>query len=387
MSPISRRAFLYTSAATAIATHTASSAAQGLGSKLLLVGTQTAKTSKGIYSYSFDPVTGELTKIGLAAATENPTFLVAAPDRKTIIVANELESYEGQKSGAVSSFSLNPATGILSKVSQVPSKGGSPCHVAVDHTGSSVFAANYSGGSAISYKLTEHDHLSGSVSFYQYRGHGTDASRQEGPHAHRVTLSPDNKFLLVNDLGLDLIHIYTLDAPTARLTPNETAVWRAPDGSGPRALIFNPNGKYAYCVTEMTSQVIVLKWDAEAGSLTTVQELQLPIQPHEGAATGDDIVIDKTGRFAYVTNRGDDFIATIAVSADGSRLTFQRRSSCGGTVPRHLTLDPSEKWLMVANQGSDNIAVFARDPNSGHLAETGKSFPISIPQCLVFPLR
>lgn len=387
MNPITRRAFLTSSAATTLALHPAFASAQNpLTGKLLLVGTQTSGTSKGIYGYSFDPVTGELSKIGLAAATASPTFLVVAPDRKTIFAANEVEDFNGQRSGAVSSFSLDAATATLSQTSQVTSKGASPCHVAVDHTGACVFAANYTGGSAISYKVIEKDRLSAPVSFFQYVGHGPNADRQEAPHAHRVTVSPDNRYLLVNDLGLDLIHIYTLDTATAKLTLSEPPAWKAPAGSGPRALRFHPNGKFAYCVTEMMSQVIVLKWNPDAGTLETKQILQLPLQPQPGPITGCDIVLDKSARFAYVANRGDDFIATLAVSADGSRLTFQRRSSCGGKVPRHLILDPSERFLLIANQGSDNIAVFPRDVNSGQLSETGKSFSLAKPQCLVFPL-
>jgi 6-phosphogluconolactonase len=354
--------------------------------KLMLVGTQTGATSKGVYAYRFDSVSGELKKVGLAAAAANPTFLTMTLDRKTVIVANELEDFGGQKSGAVSSFSIDATTGAMTQLSQQASKGGSPCHVSVDHTGTSVFAANYSGGSAISYELSG-GKLSEAVSFEQYIGHGPNAARQEAPHAHRVTVSPDNKHLLVNDLGLDLIHIYALDAATGKLTPADTPAWKAPAGVGPRALQFHPNGKFAYCVTELTCQVIVLKWDADAGTLTTGQILQLPLQPHPGEVTGCDIVLDKSARFAYVANRGDDFIATLAVSADGSRLTFQRRSSCGGTVPRHLTLDPTERFLLIANQGSDTIAVFPRDTTSGQLSETGKTYPLSKPQCLLFPSR
>jgi 6-phosphogluconolactonase len=389
MYPISRRAFLANSAATTLALHPAFSGAQNpLTGKLLLVGTQTTGTSKGIYAYGFDSVTGELTKVALAAATASPTFLVTAPDRKTVFAVNEIGDFEGKNSGAVSSFALDAATGSLTQLGQQTTRGGSPCHVAVDHTGSSVFVANYIGGSAASYKLTgsARDRLSAPVSFFQYTGHGPNPDRQEAPHAHRVTVSPDNKYLLVNDLGLDLIHVYTLDAATAKLAPAETPAWQAPAGSGPRALLFHPNGKYAYCVTEMASQVIVLKWDGEAGTLETKQVLQLPLQPQTGPITGCDIVLSKDARFAYVANRGDDFIATLAVSADGSRLTFQRRGSCGGRVPRHLALDPTERFLLVANQGSDNIAVFPRDPASGQLSEMGKSFALAKPQCLVFPL-
>jgi len=387
MHSITRRAFLASSAASTLALHPALAGAQSaFTGKLLLVGTQTTGSSKGIYAYSFDSVTGEMTKLALAAATASPTFLVAAPDRKTIFAVNEIGDFEGKNSGAVSSCALDAATGSLTKISQQTTKAGSPCHVAVDHTGSSVFVANYTGGSAASYKVTGHDHLSEPVSFFQYTGHGPNPDRQEAPHAHRVTVSPDNRYLLVNDLGLDLIHVYTLDAATAKLTPNETPTWQAPAGSGPRALLFHPNGKYAYCVTELSSQVIVLKWDAEAGTLETGQKLQLPLQPQPGPITGCDIVLSKDARFAYVANRGDDFIATLPVSTDGSRLTFQRRGSCGGKVPRHLALDPTERFLLVANQGSDNVAVFPRDPASGQLSEIGKSFALAKPQCLVFPL-
>lgn len=388
MHPITRRAFLTSSAASTLALHPALAAAESpFTGRLLLVGTQTAAASKGVYAYSFDSVSGELKKVGLAAATANPTFLCMTPDRKTVIVANETEDFGGQKSGAVSSFALDAATGTMTQLSQQASKGGSPCHVATDHTGASVFAANYTGGSAISYRLNAHGQLSEPVSFVQYTGHGPNADRQEAPHAHRVTVSPDNKYLLVNDLGLDLIHIYALDAATGKLTPADTPAWHAPASTGPRALLFHPNGKFAYCITELTSQVIVLKWDADAGTLTTGQILQLPKQPQPGPITGCDIVLDKTARFAYVANRGDDFIATLAVSTDGSRLTFQRRSTCGGKVPRHIALDPTERFLLVANQGSDTIAVFPRDPNSGQLSEIGKTYPLSKPQCLVFPLR
>jgi 6-phosphogluconolactonase len=386
MNSITRRAFLATSAASAVTFHSPLASGQtAIPGKLLLVGTQTAATSKGVYTYNFDSATGELKKVGLATAAANPTFLCMTPDRKTVIVANELEEFGGQKSGAVSTFTLDHSTGTMTQISQQASKGGSPCHVSTDRTGASVFAANYSGGSAISFKLSGDRHLSEPVSFEQYTGHGPNVDRQEAPHAHRVTVSPDNKYLLVNDLGLDLIHVYALDAATGKFTPADTPAWKAPAGVGPRTLHFHPNGKFAYCVTELSCQVIVLKWNSETGTLTTGQILQLPIQPHSGEATGCDIVIDKQARFAYFINRGDDFVATLALSTDGSRLTFQRRSSCGGTIPRHLTLDPTEHFLLIANQGSDTIAVFPRDTTSGQLSETGKTYPLSKPQCLVFP--
>ncbi len=352
--------------------------------ELLMIGTQTVTgTSKGIYACNFDSATGELKQVELATEADNPTFLVLAPGGQLLIAANELEHYEGKNSGAVSSYALNRAARKLTKVNEVASKGAGTCHVAVDHTGHSAFGANYNGGSATSFKLAKDGHLSPAVSFEQYTGHGPNKDRQEQPHAHRVTVSPDNRFLLVNDLGLDKIHIYRLDADTAKLTLNDPPAWKAEPGSGPRALRFHPSGKWAYCVNEIKSTVDVLRWDGQRGALETIQRVELLPAGYKGPTRGCDIVLTRDARFAYVANRDDNFMATFTVAED-AKLQLQRRSSCGGKIPRHFALDPSEHWLLVANEQTDNIAVFSRDTASGRLADTGKSFPISKPQCLVF---
>lgn len=384
MKQINRRRFILGSAALSMVGRQGFALAQGVGGgQLLLVGTQTSGASKGIYAYSFDGAAGELKQVGLAAEADNPTFLALGPNGRTVLVANELDTYEGKSGGAVSSYTLDRASARLTKVNEVAAQGGGTCHVAFDHTGRSAFAANYGGGSAASFSVSADGRLSPAVSFLQYTGSGPDAQRQKGPHAHRVTVSPDNRFLLVNDLGLDVIHVYKLDAGTAKVTPNEPAVWRSAPGAGPRALQFHPNGRFAYCVTEMASGVVVLRWNAQPGVLETVQEVAMRPPEFRGVTGGDDIVIDREARFAYATDRFDDIIVTFAISADGGRLTLLNRTSCGGKVPRHLALDPSGRWLLVANQASDNISVLARDPKTG-LLTARKSFPLSKPQCLVF---
>lgn len=384
MKPLSRRSFLYASAAASLTAHPwFAHARAATGTQLLLVGTQTATTSKGIYAYAFDTATGDLKQIGLAAEADNPTFLTLSPKRDILFVANELDRYEGKSSGAISSYAINKHQARLIKISEVPSLGGGTCHVAVDRTGRSVFAANYTGGSAASFSLTDDGRLSPAISFEQYTGHGSNPDRQQTPHAHRVTVSPDNRFLLVNDLGLDSIHIYRLDADHATLTPHSPS-WKSSPGAGPRALRFHPNGRVAYCVTEMTSSVAVLQWDHKLGTLKTMQEISLRSEGHRGLTSGCDIVFDHHANFAYVADRFDDIIVTFAISPKDGRLTRLHRIACGGTVPRHLTLDPTGRWLLVANQTSDNIAILSRDPISGELKQTGKSVPLSRPQCLVF---
>lgn len=385
MQEMTRRGFMKSSAAATLATRGSLANAIGGGKgELLLVGTQTVGSSKGIYAYRFDEATGELTKTALAAAIETPSFMALAPGGERLFAVSEVDHFAGQNGGGVTGFNLDRQNGHLTAINGVSTKSTGPCHVAVDHTGQCVFVANYSGGSAASFHVDKDGRLSEAVSFFQYTGHGPNKVRQEKAHAHRVTLSPDNRFLLVNDLGLDEIHIYKLDAKTAKLTPNQPAAWKSAPGAGPRALRFHPNNKWVYCVTELTSTVVVLHWNAEKGTMEAVQTVKLLPEGYKGETRGCDIVFDHKGDFAYVANRDNDFMASFTVSGTDGKLTMMERTSCGGKTPRHIALSPNERWLLVANQDSNNISVFARDAKTGKLANSGKSFPLANPQCLVF---
>ena len=191
-------------------------------SSTLFVGTQTKGGSKGIYAYRWDAAKGEVKQIGLAAEAEYPTFLAVSPDGKYLYAANEVDSFNGVKGGGVSSFAVDAKAGKLTAINAVSAKGTGTCHVSVDKTGQAVFCANYSGGSAASFHVKADGGLTEAVSDFQYSGHGPKPD-QEMAHAHRATVTPDNKILLVNDLGLDCIHIYKLDAATAKLTPHDPA--------------------------------------------------------------------------------------------------------------------------------------------------------------------
>ncbi len=385
MKGMDRRAFLRGAAmAPAAAQEWWSRQGREARQRLLLVGTQTVTgTSKGIYAWHWNAENGDLRLAGLAAESENPTFLALAPGGKYLYASNEIANFEGRKSGAVSAFAVDLEASRLQPINQVSSEGAGPANVAVDHTGRSAFCANYGGGSATSFYLSPNGQISDAVSHFQYHGHGPNPQRQEAPHAHRVTVSPDDRYLLVNDLGLDCIHIYHLDAETAKLTPGEPARWNASPSSGPRALRFHPNGRVAYCVCEMASTVDVLEWSPQHGTFRQVQSISLIPADYRGPTRGCDIVLDRAGHFAYAANRDYDCLVSFSVDRNG-QLTMLARSSCGGKIPRHLALDPTEKWLLVANEDSDNIAVFARDEKSGRLAESDRTFPQSRPQCLVF---
>lgn len=353
------------------------------GSHTLFVGTQTGATSKGIYTCEWNAAKGELKLAGLAAESDNPTFIALSPDRRHLYAANEVADFKGSKSGGVSAFSVSPAA-KLSAINSVLAEGTGTCHVATDSTGRAVFCANYNSGSASSFHVESSGALTPAVSHFQYEGTGPDKDRQDGPHAHRVTVSPDNRFLMVNDLGLDCIHIYKLDAATAKLTPNDPPMWKSEPGAGPRALRFHPNGRWAYCVEEMAASVVVLSWNASQGSFATVQRVSIRKPGFTGSATGSEIVLTRDGKFAYAADRADDIITSFSVDPATGKLTQLAQTPCGGQIPRHIALDPTEGWLLVANQGSDTISVIRRDSASGKLAESSTTLSIVKPQCLVF---
>jgi len=378
---ITRRKFIAGAAIAPLAAKTwmADAAVTG-GASLLLVGTQTTAGSKGIYSYVWNAASGDMSSQLLAAAVEMPTFLAMAPDSHNIYSANELTQGDGKVTG----FRLDRTTRKLTEINAVSSLGAAPCHVALDHTGHSLYAANYNGGSAVSFKVATDGKLSAAVEDLKFTEHGPNAKRQEAAHAHRVTVSPDNRFLLVNDLGGDAIRIFHIDAADAKLKANDPPAWKATPGAGPRSLRFHPNGHWAYCMNEMECTAELLYWDAAKGTLSSQQKIQLLANGPDDTATASESAIDKRGEFAYFAVRGPNTITTCRIDAASGKLTFQDHRHCGGKVPRHITLDPSDRWLLIANEMSGNIAVLKRDTKTGKLSETGKEFAISKPQCLLF---
>ncbi len=356
----------------------------GASAVTLFVGTHTGTGSKGVYAYDWSSATGTVSQEKLAAEIESPTYVALSPNKRYLFTANEVDLFHGVKSGGVSSFRIGPGAGQLTAINGVTSGGGGTCFVGVDPSGRTLLCANYTGGSAASFRIGGDGVLSPAVSEFHYTGHGPNPDRQEAPHVHRAIASPSGKYAFFNDLGLDVIHIYKLDEATAKLTAHHPAVWQAPPGSGPRALRFHPNGRWAYCVLEMGASVVLLEWDEAAGTLTTRQEARLTPEGFTGRAQASEIVLDRSGRFAYAACRFYDTLVNFSVDPETGRLTILGRSTCGGKVPRDITLDPSERWMLVANQESDLIAIIARDPATGLLADKAQAVPLVKPQCLVF---
>ena len=244
-----------------------------------------------------------------------------------------------------------------------------------------LLAADYDGGSAAAFRI-ENGELSEAVWREHYTDRGPNKERQATAHAHFASFSPDNRFAYINDLGGDVIHVYRPDPATAGMT--RTGVYRGGAGWGPRTLHFHPNGHTAYCMYEMASKVDVLDWHKSDGSLTRVTTINLLPADYHGPTAGCDTVISKDGRFVYFANRVDDFLYTFKADWKSGALTPMQRSNCGGKMPRNFVLDPTERWMLVANQDSNQISVFARNPETGELADQGKSYEADTPMRILF---
>jgi 6-phosphogluconolactonase len=336
-------------------------------------------TPDGILAYDWDSASGELTPAAVAAKVPSVAWLAVSHEDDFVYSASELDTFNGKPTGEVASFHL--VDGILEPLSARNSAGTGTCHVAADQTGSMLLAADYTGASAASFRI-EDGKLSEAVWTEHYTEHGPNPARQPTAHAHFASFSPDNRFAYINDLGGDSIHIYKPNPATAEMT--RAGMYHAAPGSGPRTLHFHPNDRTAYSMNELVSTVDVLHWHKNDGSLTLVNRIELLPAGSTGTSTGCDTVISRDGRFVYFANRGDNFLYAFKADVRTGALTPMKRSNCGGKTPRNFTLDPTERWMLVANQDSNWISIFARDPATGELAEEGKNVAAATPMRILF---
>jgi len=349
------------------------------------IGTYTAKTdSKGIYSFHFDSGTGRLTSMAVAATTPDPSFLTVAHNEKYLYAVNELSEFGGKKSGAVTSYSIDAKSGKLVQLNQVASGGADPCYVSFDQSGKYLLVANYTGGSVSTFPIAADGHIGPAAAFVQHTGSGPNKERQEGPHAHYIATSANNRFVFVVDLGLDEVVVYRFDPATGSLTPNDPPFAKLAPGAGPRHLAFHPNGKFAYVLNEVIPTVTALAYDSKSGSFSTLQTLSTI--PKDFTAHNDtaEIVVHPSGKFLYASNRGHDSIAEFTIDPAKGTLTLAGDFPTQGKTPRNFALDPTGKFLLAANQESNNIVIFRIDQSTGALVATGQVAQVPAPVDIVF---
>jgi 6-phosphogluconolactonase len=350
---------------------------------LVYVGPYTDHGSKGIYAYRFDLSSGKLTSLGLGAEAVDPSFLAVDSSGRFLYAVNETDSYNGQPTGAVSAFAIQSDTGKLTLLNQVSSHGAGPAHVTLDRSGNYALVANYTQGSVAVFPVLKDGRLAEATSFAQHKGSSVNAERQEGPHAHAIALSPDNRFAVVADLGLDQLLVYDFDAAKGTLGAKPQIVKASP-GAGPRHLVFSSDGRFLYVINEIQSSVATYSYDAARGALRELQNVSTLPKGFSGESTAGEIEIHPSGRFLLASNRGFDSIAVFAINSETGLLTHLETYPTSGKTPRNFAIDPTGSWLLVANQDSNEIVVFRIDGKTGQLARTGDVFQVSSPACVQF---
>jgi 6-phosphogluconolactonase len=362
----------------------AASGEESKGDKMwLFVGTYTEGRSKGIYRFDLDAATGKLSDGVLAVETVNPSFLAIHPNQQLVYAVNEISNFAGAKNaGAVSAFALDPRSGDLTLLNAQSTEGAGPCHLVVDKQGKNVLAANYGGGSVCVLPIEANGALAKASAFIQHHGTSANPQRQEAPHAHSVNLDAANRFAFVADLGLDKVFIYRFDGAQGTLTPNDPSGAAVEPGSGPRHFAFHPSDRYAYVINELKSTVTAFAYDADKGSLKTLQTTTTIPAEFAGKSWTAEVQVHPSGRFLYGSNRGHNSIAIFNIEEASGKLTFVGWQGHHIKTPRNFVLDPEGKFLFVANQDGDSIVVFAIDAKTGKLTPTGAEVEVSKPVCL-----
>ncbi len=363
------------------------------GFKYVLHGNPSGEShSQGIYVSRFRPATGDLTEAKLAAKIANPSFLAVSPNHRFLYAASEDPLSLGparDHESYVSAYAIDGKTGDLHLLNTVPSGGTSTCYLSVDKTGKYLLTASYGSGSISVVRVREDGGLGEETAFVQHIGH---SGKQTQAHPSAIDVSPDNRFAIVPDLGLDKVLIYHFDPNTGALSPPDPPFAALPANSGPRHFVFDSGGRFGYLMNELNDVVSVFSWDPAKGTLSSVQDASTQFPDFVGSNHTAEIEILPNGRFLYQSNRrlrsdnvrGPDTIGVFAIDAQKGTLTLVEQTTTGGIMPRSFAIDPTGNYLLAANELSNNIVVFRIDPSTGKLAKTGKEIMVETPVCLQF---
>lgn len=345
-----------------------------LAAALLYVGSYTDGTSKGIYAFRFDEVTGALTPLGLAAETPQPAHVWIAPNGKTLYAVN------WQTPGGVSAFRIAPKTGQLTLLNRVAAQGDKPNQVVLDPTGRIAATVNYTTGNLVAYRVLPDGKLSDPIYADQHTA-TSSGSLSGSPHAHGIVFTKDSRHMFVAELGLDRVYSYDVDPAKATITPAATPFVSVHAGAGPRRLQLSPDGRHLYVNHETDGEVSV--FEVHGSALKAVQTAPTLPPGVMVANKTAEIVIDAAGRHLYVGNRGHDTIAVFDIAKDG-RLALAANVPAGGRTPRNLRFDPTGRFLLSANEGDGSITVFKVDARTGGLTLTPFSAKLDTPGGLFF---
>ncbi len=342
---------------------------------LVYFGSHRSGPGIGFSLAHFDTDTGVLTVPKFLREAWEPAFFVI--DR----AGRHLYTCNSGKPGTVSVYAIDRATGGLTLLNQMPAGGEDPSYITLDQTERFVLVANYEGGNIAAFALTPDGRIGERTALVQHLGRSVNPKRQTHAYAHSIIVDPTNRFALVADLGLDRLFVYRFDARTGALTPNDPPYAVVAPGSGPRHVVFHPNGRWVYLVNEMGCTVNGFNWDSATGALAEFQTIStLPADFH-GVSNCAEILVHPNGKFLYASNRGHDSLVIFAINAANGRLTPVDYVPTQGRMPRNFAFDPSGRWILVTNHGSDNALVLGVDASTGRLTPAGPPVPVPYPFC------
>ncbi|MDQ2668093.1 MAG: lactonase family protein [Gemmatimonadota bacterium] len=381
--PLSRRGFL---GATALG---AAGLWRGLAtpraaSLHLFVGTYTENGRRnGVYLLRMNAETGALSQVAAADVGPNPSFLSLSPAGRVLYAVNEVEEMSGIATGAVRAYAIDTASGALTLIDEQPSGGAAPCYVSSDRSGRFALVANYSGGTVAIFPIVARGALGKASQVVQQSGTGPVTDRQEKAHAHCVIPHPSNRFVMAADLGADRVFVYRLERKRGTLRHELASDAVLPPGTGPRHLAFHPHLPILFVTGELNSTVTALRCEPRTGALTLAQTISTLPSGWTGQNFPADVHVAANGRTLYASNRGHNSVAVFSITASGM-LAFQQAMPTGGDWPRNFSLDPTGRWLLVANQRSHSVVVFATDEMTGRLTATDQRIELPSPVCVRF---
>lgn len=348
---------------------------------LVYVSAFAAGEKGAIHAFRFDSESGALKPQHQKTDVEHPFFLVISPDGRFLYSINT-DKFGGAEDEFVAAYSIENRTGKLTRLNKQSAKGSASCYLDIDSSGKTVVLANYSTGSVAALPVRADGSLGEATSFVQHEGSSVDPKRQKAPYAHSIEISPDNRFALSADLGIDKVLIYRLDAAASKLSVNDvqSSVSVEP-GSGPRHITFHPNGKSVYLINELKNTVTFFAYQAGSGKLTTQQTISTLPADFDGVTHTADVKITPNGNFLYGTNRGHDSIACYRIGDDG-RLTLIKIEPSLGKGPQNLLITPDGQWVICANMPGNNVVVFQINSATGELTATGEPVTVPMASCI-----
>lgn len=347
----------------------------------VFTGSYAEEADQGLRVFRFNQENGQLTEIGSYSGLKNPTFINVDAERRLLYAIAEGVNDEGGKIGEAAAFRINEIEGELVPLSQRATVQGTTCHIQRDRNNRFLSVTSYHGGMVGLLQIEQDGSIGELLDVKQHEGASVDPERQDRPHPHSSFYSPDGRYLLVQDLGLDEIIVYKLDADAGRLIRH--SVTKLHGGAGPRHLAFHPNSKFVFVINELDSTVTVFAFDSDNGSLRQLQTISTLPSDFNGENGCAEIAISADGRYLYGSNRGHDSIVVYAVNAESGDLTLVQHHSAGGGHPRHFALTPCGNYLLVANRDTNNIVTLRVNKESGMLSETGQEIEASKPVCVI----